>query len=146
MSAPIVLALRILLALILYGFLGWALYTLWKDLQSQKNRDSFPTPPKISLIKQSLETSETFIFEIPEIILGRDPTCTLNVDDQTISARHAKLSYHQSQWWVKDLGSTNGTFLNQERIEEQQVITSGDILQFGKIEYEIRIQVARQEE
>ncbi len=98
------------------------------------------------LIKQSLETSETFIFEIPEIILGRDPTCTLNVDDQTISARHAKLSYHQSQWWVKDLGSTNGTFLNQERIEEQQVITSGDILQFGKIEYEIRIQVARQEE
>ena len=146
MSAPIVLALRILLALILYGFLGWALYTLWKDLQSQKNRDSFPTPPKISLIKQSLETSETFIFEIPEIILGRDPTCTLNVDDQTISARHAKLSYHQSQWWVKDLGSTNGTFLNQERIIEQQVITSGDILQFGKIEYEIRIQVARQEE
>ena len=146
MSAPIVLALRILLALILYGFLGWALYTLWKDLQSQKNRDSFPTPPKISLIKQSLETSETFIFEIPEIILGRDPTCTLNVDDQTISARHAKLSYHQSQWWVKDLGSTNGTFLNQERIEEQQVITSGDILQFGKIEYEIRIQVARSEE
>lgn len=146
MSAPIVLALRILLALILYGFLGWALYTLWKDLQSQKNRDSFPTPPKISLIKQSLETSETFIFEIPEIILGRDPTCTLNVDDQTISARHAKLSYHQSQWWVKDLGSTNGTFLNQERIEEQQVITSGDILQFGNIEYEIRIQVARPEE
>lgn len=146
MSAPIVLALRIFLALILYGFLGWALFTLWKDLQTQKDRRAFPLPPKISLINQSLETSETFIFEIPEIILGRDPTCTLNIDNQTISAYHAKLSYHQSQWWVKDLGSTNGTFLNQERIEEQQVITSGDILQFGKIEYEIRIQVAGQEE
>jgi pSer/pThr/pTyr-binding forkhead associated (FHA) protein len=146
MSAPIVLALRILLALILYGFMGWALLTLWKDLQTQKNRLSFPTPPKISLSKQSQSTSETFIFEIPEILLGRDPTCTLKLDDQTISARHAKLTYHHSQWWVKDLDSTNGTFLNQERIEEQHVITSGDILQFGEVVFEIRTQAAGPDE
>lgn len=146
MSAPIVLVLRIFLALILYGFMGWALFTLWKDLQTQKSRILYPTPPKISLQRQSQEASETFIFEIPEIILGRDPACTLTVDDQTISAQHAKLSYHHSQWWVKDLDSTNGTYLNQERIEEQQVITSGDMLQFGEIVFEIHTQAAGQDE
>lgn len=140
MNAPILLGMRILLAAILYVFIGWALYILWKDLKSQQFRESSPAPPSVVLKELNPGTSGSYAFDIPEIVLGRDPKCALNVDDQTISARHAMLSYHHSQWWLKDLGSTNGTFLNHERIEDQQVITSGDILQFGRIEFEFRSQ------
>jgi pSer/pThr/pTyr-binding forkhead associated (FHA) protein len=46
---------------------------------------------------------------------------------------HARLSYQNNQWWIEDLNSTNGSFLNNERIDTSTVIVDGDILQCGDI-------------
>jgi pSer/pThr/pTyr-binding forkhead associated (FHA) protein len=43
------------------------------------------------------------------------------------------IEYELGQWWLKDLQSTNGTFLNGERVEEPIVITDGDQIHCGKI-------------
>jgi pSer/pThr/pTyr-binding forkhead associated (FHA) protein len=70
-------------------------------------------------------------FHQTEITIGRDPGCDIPLQEDTISARHAHLTYHHNQWWLEDLASTNGTRLNDTRITIPTVITSGDEIQCG---------------
>lgn len=132
MSGPIVLALRLIIALALYGFLGWALYILWRDVQKQGRALANRRVPSISLaVQQERAPSILKHFSQPEITLGRDPGCDVPLNDDTVSTRHAHLIYHHSQWWLEDLASTNGTMLNETTVNMPTVITSGDNIQCG---------------
>jgi pSer/pThr/pTyr-binding forkhead associated (FHA) protein len=132
MSGPILLALRILLIASLYGLLGWAFYTLWRDLRRQVDVAAIQIVPLLTLSGEG-ETLAVHNFHQEEVQVGRDPAADLCLDHPTISARHARLSYHHSQWWVEDLHSKNGTFLNGEPVMEPMVITQGDKLGFGQV-------------
>jgi len=118
------------MALALYLFLAWAIYTLWIDLRRRKSGAALHAPP-ISLAHNEDGATRIQRFQSPEVLLGRDPACDLTVEDRTISAQHARLAYHHSQWWVEDLKSTNGTFLNGEPVSEPMVVISGDQLRLG---------------
>lgn len=132
MSGEIVLALRLIAALALYSFLGWALYTLWQDVKKQGRSLANRRVTGISLsVHRESETPVQKYFFQSEIILGRDPVCDLFLDDDTVSTRHAQLSYHHNQWWLTDLNSTNGTLLNETRVNMPTVITSGDEIACG---------------
>lgn len=50
--------------------------------------------------------------------IGRDPACALQVDDDGVSRAHAEIFPLAGQWWVRDLGSSNGTYLDGQRIVE----------------------------
>ncbi len=78
-------------------------------------------------------------FAQPEIILGRDPGSDVPLLDDTVSARHARMTYHHGQWWLEDLASTNGTFLNNTPISMQTVITSGDEISCGSVSLTISL-------
>lgn len=133
MSAPITLALRLLLALALYGFLGWALYTFWRDVQREATGLVARRATGISLtVRAGGGTAAVKHFIQTEITLGRDPICDIPVFDETVSAHHARLTYHHGQWWVEDLGSTNGTRLNQEMLTQPTVLTSDDEVSLGQ--------------
>jgi pSer/pThr/pTyr-binding forkhead associated (FHA) protein len=132
------LVLRILLAAVLYAFLGWALYLLWIRLRQQSQTMEVAPVPGISLLLRP-EADQVFRFTRSEVIIGRQPGSDLRLDDGTISARHARLAYHHGQWWLEDLHSKNGTFLNQERVSSATVLTSGDGLRCGGVELEITI-------
>jgi pSer/pThr/pTyr-binding forkhead associated (FHA) protein len=139
MSGPILLALRILLIACLYGLLGGAFYTLWRDLRRQVNVADISAVPLLTLSGEG-ESLEIHHFNQEEVRVGRDPAADLCLDHPTISARHAHLSYHHSQWWVEDLHSKNGTFLNGEPVGEPMVITQGDRLGFGQVSLIIEIE------
>jgi pSer/pThr/pTyr-binding forkhead associated (FHA) protein len=140
MIGTLILALRILLALALYGFLGWALFFLWKEIQRETMALSTRRIPGISLTREyGTDHHTTKYFSQPEITLGRDPTCDLPCEDAAVSTRHAHLSYHHKQWWVTDLASTNGTYLNGVKVTMPTVVTSGDILQCGNIRVRIHL-------
>ena len=132
MSGVIVLALRLALAACLYAFLGWALFSLWRDLQTRSASLAGRKAPSLSLTLQR-KGRETIrrAFQQTEIMVGRDPACDVLLDDEAISARHVHLSYHHGQWWVEDLGSTNGTRLNQSPLDTPTVITTGDQIECG---------------
>jgi pSer/pThr/pTyr-binding forkhead associated (FHA) protein len=133
MSGLIVLALRLLLAIALYGFLGWAVYTLWREVQRQSYSLAARRTPGISLsVRRGRAAPIMRHFSQPEIILGRDPGCDIPLKDETVSTRHAQLSYHHGQWWLDDLASTNGTRLNKSPVKIATVLTSGDEIQCGK--------------
>jgi pSer/pThr/pTyr-binding forkhead associated (FHA) protein len=132
MSAPIVLALRVLMALALYGFLGWAIFLLWKEIHQQGAQLANRRVPGISLaVSQGQEQGVMKYFSQPEITLGRDPGCDIVLSGDTVSTQHAQLAYHHNQWWLTDLDSTNGTYLNGALVTMPTVITSGDEFKCG---------------
>ncbi|HEX7395100.1 MAG TPA: FHA domain-containing protein [Anaerolineaceae bacterium] len=138
MSAILVLVLRMLLVLALYAFLGWALFTIWRELRAQSLIVSTQRIPPITINWINNEGAVARQFNIPEIVAGRDPACDLVVPDEMVSARHARLSYHHNQWWVEDLQSTNGTFLNDERIYTATVLIEGDELRCGNLFLQVK--------
>ncbi len=85
------------------------------------------------MVKQAGGATSMRYFSQAEITVGRDPGCDIPLLDETVSARHAHLTYHHGQWWLEDLTSTNGTKLNDLRITTPTVITSGDEIRCGSI-------------
>lgn len=143
MSGIVVLILRILLAAALYAFLGWALYTLWRDLRIQSLVLASQKAPAITLTRIGMDEYEPANFQKSELFIGRDQSASLPIMDDTVSARHARLVYRNNQWWVEDLKSTNGTFLNEEPVRTMTVLVSGDEIRVGQTV--MRVEIAPKE-
>ncbi len=137
MSGLFFLALRLVMVLCLYAFLAWAFYTIWVDLRRQGEMLAFQKVPALTLTRQ--DGKGTYHFSKPEVHIGRDPACDCSLEDQTVSTQHAYLSFHHNQWWLEDLGSTNGTFLNQAPVSAPMVVTIGDQIRCGQVCLEITI-------
>jgi pSer/pThr/pTyr-binding forkhead associated (FHA) protein len=76
-------------------------------------------------------SGETFHPEGERTTIGRSPDCEIFLDDVTVSRKHAVLVRRNGAFFVEDLGSLNGTFLNRRRIESGE-LEDGDELQIGK--------------
>ena len=72
------------------------------------------------------------------VLLGRNPECTLVLDDDYASGRHARVFYDDKSWFVEDLGSTNGTHVNGERITQPHQLQAGTQLRIGTTVLELR--------
>jgi hypothetical protein len=133
MSGAILLVLRFLMAISLYAFVGWALFAMWQDVRRYSRELQTYRLPRLVLNRQLQEGLRPYRFDIPDVVVGRDPVCDCILEDSTVSARHTRLYYRQGQWWVEDLLSTNGTFLNGEAIKTPVVLTAGDTLRCGQV-------------
>ena len=140
LASVIVLILRILFLIVLFTFLGWTIYTIWRDLRFKSLSVQLQKVPALTLIDRSgvIENNKNS-YEISEVTIGRDPGNTISIDDTTVSNRHAVLNYRNGHWWIEDLLSTNGTFLNDEKITAPTILISGDDLHIGSQFYEVRL-------
>ncbi len=142
MSGTLVFILRILLAAALYGFIAWGLLVIWRELRSQSQLLKAPQIPVLMISQVDFPDQPQRSFVEPEVIIGRSTNSDYPISDETVSARHTRLSYHHNQWWVEDLKSTNGTFLNDERINVPTVVIPGDELRCGQVGLIIAIEEA----
>lgn len=69
-------------------------------------------------------------------VLGRDPGCDIVITGPHVSRRHAEISIRSGQLWVKDMGSSNGSFLNGKRTEES-VLKHGDEVKFDAVIFKV---------
>jgi pSer/pThr/pTyr-binding forkhead associated (FHA) protein len=138
-SSIIVLILRLLVAFTLYGFVGWAFYTVWQDLKQQSHVLAIQKIPTLTFKIHGEEETSTQTYMTPDLVIGRDPACDLILQDETVSAHHTHLSYHHHQWWIEDMDSTNGTYLNQERLTTPTVMITGDELRCGHVELSVMV-------
>jgi hypothetical protein len=131
------LIFRFIMVASLFLFLGFALWTIWADLKKKATQLALPNQSMIEL--RTIKTREIHPVRphLSEFELGRDPSCEVHIDDGSISTKHARFSFHHDHWWLEDLKSTNGTFINGEKISNSIIITENDVLKFGKIEMEI---------
>jgi two-component system cell cycle response regulator len=68
-------------------------------------------------------------------VVGREPTTDIPIIRSSVSRQHARLSSDEDGWWwVQDLASTNGTFVNEERVVSRK-LTDGDQVRFGDVIY-----------
>jgi pSer/pThr/pTyr-binding forkhead associated (FHA) protein len=139
MNAILVLILRSLLLIFAYGFIGWIIYTLYVELRQMSGQKDQSSIPPIILIANIDNASYEHRYIQTEIIIGRDPTCDLILDQETISLRHCKLFHQNKQWWTVDMNSTNGTYLNNSLVESATVLTDDDTLRLGTINILISI-------
>lgn len=66
------------------------------------------------------------------VLVGRAPSCTLVLDDDYSSSRHARIFPQGDQWFVEDLGSTNGTFVGEQRVEQPTPVPTGTAVRIGQ--------------
>jgi hypothetical protein len=146
MSATVVLILRILITASLYAFVGYAFYLLWKTLRQAAGERQAAAAPVLLLQLVDKPDTEAYCIEAGEMVVGREKACELCLEDETISARHALLSYHNKQWWVEDLGSTNGTYLNHMPVTTPTLLVKGDTITFGKLNLTVGFESAHQDQ
>ncbi len=139
MSGVVLLIIRILAAGTLFLFLGWMVWLIWQDIRRESLSLTNFNQPTISLITKSDDGELSRKFQYKEILIGRDAICDLRLEDQTISARHARLTFRQGQWWLEDLQSKNGTLLNLSAISTPVVVTTDDKIQCGQVEIQIQL-------
>lgn len=86
---------------------------------------AIPVPTR-SLVVKTADRSRTFD---AEFTAGREGS--LVIDDEFASSYHARFRVARGRWYVEDLGSTNGTWLNGRRIQAAQWLKKGDKIQIG---------------
>jgi hypothetical protein len=70
--------------------------------------------------------------------IGRDAACAIRPDDTYLSQQHARIFERNGSWNVEDLGSTNGTYLNQQKVTVPSQLSPGDRIRVGKTVLEVR--------
>ncbi|HEY7327050.1 MAG TPA: FHA domain-containing protein [Gemmataceae bacterium] len=79
---------------------------------------------------------------LPQFVIGRDPACQLRPASLQISKRHCALLRREDKVFVRDFGSTNGTFVNDRQIEGEIELLDGDRLRVGPLTFAVRVEMA----
>jgi serine/threonine protein kinase len=70
---------------------------------------------------------------LPSATIGRHPNSSIPLEDHYVSAHHAQLTREDDGWWIIDLGTKNGTFVNEIRVSSPTRLSPGDSLRFGRV-------------
>lgn len=74
-----------------------------------------------------------------ETIIGRDPGAAVYLDDPSVSRRHARILLSEAAATVEDLGSKNGTFIGERRIQKPMPLSDGDTVKVGSVPIVVRV-------
>lgn len=137
----ILAATRLLFVVLIYLFLFVLLRGTTRELAAiarAMSDDDGQSAWASLIVEQSAESSlrpgQSLLLP-PLAIIGRAVASNVSVDDPHVSARHSELCYDRGQWWLRDLGSSNGTLLNGEPVRTVVAVRHGDVLQCGRVRF-----------
>lgn len=143
--AIILLLLRLLsaaLLLVFFGLIAWLIYRDIKQTTAAAERGSEVLGALRVVLTESEQGHYGRTYPLYAVTkIGRSANCTIALDDAFASNEHVMISRGGGQWWLEDLGSRNGTLLNDVLLNAQAVITSGDIIVVGRTALEVDLEV-----
>lgn len=142
MSLPLLLFILRLtggaLLLLFVGLIGWYLA---KDLRAARLRDEANqmVAGGLAVVDSQIEgvVAGTRYDLLPVTLIGRGVRCAVILDEPYVSSEHALLSRRDRRWWLEDLGSRNGTLLNDIDVREPTVVTNGDLITVGSTRFRV---------
>jgi pSer/pThr/pTyr-binding forkhead associated (FHA) protein len=106
-------------------------------VSSKQSRGKSKTPRQMVVTHGALAGTRISLEGRP-IMIGRADDSTLVLDDDYASTRHARLSLRGTDWYVEDLGSTNGTYLDRAKVAGPTKVPLGVPIRIGKTVIELR--------
>jgi hypothetical protein len=94
--------------------------------------------PTHVVITEGANKGETVSLEHAPLLIGRGNDAAIRLDDDYVSTRHARIASSGDQWFVEDLGSTNGTYVGSGRISQATALQLGTQVRIGKTILELR--------
>jgi pSer/pThr/pTyr-binding forkhead associated (FHA) protein len=89
-----------------------------------------PLSPRLVLLAGKNSTT-VFAINGERVILGRDPESTIVIGDDQVSKNHACIYFEKSKYWIKDLDSKNGVYLNGAKISGPEYLVAGSLIKLG---------------
>jgi hypothetical protein len=134
--------LRLIFLAMLYAFLWMVVRALVRDLRAAAREPTTELGRLVIVASPSGEPAAGAAFALDAITsLGRDVNNSIVLEDEFVSTTHAALTYRGRAWYVEDLGSTNGTFVNGSQVDGLAPIAFGDEIQVGQVR--LRLERAR---
>jgi pSer/pThr/pTyr-binding forkhead associated (FHA) protein len=97
------------------------------------------TPARQTILLVQPDGSKAYPYRLEgTTTLGRAAECELRLDDTYVSQQHARIFDRAGNWYVEDLGSTNGTFVNEQKLVAPAMLTPGDTVRVGTTKVELR--------
>jgi len=138
---------------VLYIFMARAVRAVWAELRPEQPQRSNPgrgraapkaqprrtkkAPRRVVVTEGGNLKGKTFTLD-GELLLGRAERCNVVLDDAYSSQIHARIFSRGESWVVEDMGSTNGTYLNRQKVTAPTELTRGDRIKIGKTVLELR--------
>ncbi len=152
MSPFVLSVLKYSLLALLYFFIYRAVRSMAVDLSAR--RASAPAKPApraprtkpargakapTSLVVHAPDARRPRTFRLSGTLeIGRAESCKVRIEDTYASQHHARLSARDGSWYLEDLGSTNGTYVNDRRVQAPVEVWPGDVVKIGKTVLELR--------
>jgi len=151
MDEQLLTILKLCLLALLYLFFFRVLRAVWAEIRGPKvvaaaaprqaakaarKVERKAAPVQLAVVEPPELRGRTYPLA-DELTVGRAAGCQVTLDDTYASQIHARLFARQGQLFVEDLGSTNGTFLNRQKVQGPQVMRRGDRLQVGNTVLEL---------
>ena len=110
--------------------------------QAAKNRPKPARRPRgapthVAIIDGANAGEQISLDEAP-LLIGRGSDAAIRLDDDYVSTRHARIASSGEQWFVEDLGSTNGTYIGTQRLTQPTTLQLGSQVRIGKTTLELR--------
>jgi FHA domain len=138
----VIWAIRLLFLALLYIFLARVVRSLLRDLRAAAREPGASLGRLVVIESPGGDPEQGRSFDLDAITtLGRDVNNAIVVEDPFASADHAVLTYRGRSWYVEDLGSTNGTFVNGRAVASVSPLGFGDELAIGQVR--MRLERAR---
>ena len=100
-------------------------------LPNQTPLEPLPPPTFILVAQVANQAPQRFPLKKEALIIGRSSACDITLNNDYISGQHAKLQLREGAVYIEDLGSSNGTFVNQEQITQAVQVKPGDTIRLG---------------
>jgi len=156
-SEQLLFILKLCLLALLYLFFFRVLRAVWAEIKAPvavgapaarpakpdrrarkaEKRTRQPPQPQLVVVEPADQRGRSYPLG-NELTVGRAAGCQVTVDDTFVSQLHARVFLRDGRYLVEDLGSTNGTYLNRQKVSGPMVMQAGDRLHVGNTVLELR--------